>query len=110
MEKPELWHVFVDDNGKRSCFYGFWDSLTFNSAGEFVPVCQGKTEVPLEEWTGEELCWMISGCMKEAKMGRLSNLPKIIMRSMEKCRVEEEKKLNVMKGILKEIWHIKKGW
>lgn len=110
MEKPEKWHVFVDNQtGKRSCFFGFLDALTFNDAGEFVPVCQGKTEIPFEEWTGSELCWMMSGCLTEAKMGRLSNLPKLILQTMKKCGVEEEKKLDVMRSIIKEIEHLGKG-
>ncbi len=95
--------------GKRSCFYGFRDALTFNNEGEMVPACQGKSEVPFDEWTGEELCWMMSGCMKEAKMGRASNMPKIILRTMEKCGVEKGQELNVMRGILKEIDHLRKG-
>lgn len=110
MEKPELWHVFVDDEtGKRSCFYGFWEALTFNDEGEFVPFCQMKTEIPITEWRGEELCWMMSGCLKESKMRRLSSLPKIILRTMEKCGVDEEKRLEVMRKILEEINHIGKG-
>lgn len=110
MEKPEQWHVFVDDEtGKRSCYYGFWNALTFNAAGEFVPVCQGKTEVPFEEWTCEELCWMISGRLKESKMERLSDMPKAILQTMEKCGVGEEKKLYVMRSLLKEVEQIGEG-
>lgn len=110
MEKPELWHVFVDDGTrKRSCYFGLWDALALNDAGEFVPVCQGRTEIPFEEWTCGELCWIISGCLKEAKMGRLASLPKIILRTMEKCGVGEDKKLDVMRNILKEIWHKNKA-
>ncbi len=73
-----------------------------------MTVCQGRTEIPLEEWTAGELCWMMSGCLKEAGMGRLANLPGIILRAMETCGVEEEKKLCMMRNILKEMEHIKK--
>lgn len=92
MEKMELWHVFVDDKTRmRSCYYGFLDALTFNQEGEFKAVCQGKTEIPFDKWTEEELCWMMVGCLKESKMCWLSNIPKIIPRALGKCGVEKEK-------------------
>lgn len=104
MEEMEQWHVFVDDEtGQRSCCYGFKDALTFNQKGEFRTLGQGKTEIPMEEWTEKEMCWMMSGCLKESGMVRLSDMPGIILRAMRKCGVDDEKRGEVLRRILDEM-------
>lgn len=102
MEEMELWHVFVDGTGQRSCCYGFKDALMFNKEGEFQMLGQGKTEIPMEEWTEKELCWMMSGCLKESRMVRLSDMPGIIMRAMRKCGIDEGKRGEVLRRIVDE--------
>lgn len=104
MEMSELWHVCIDnETGKRFCYYGFWDALTFTLDGEYVPVSEGKTEVPLEEWTEVELCWMIAGCMKMAGIRRLSNLPRISIKAMKECGVEGKQRLEVLHKMLDAV-------
>lgn len=110
VEKSELWHVLVDDaTGQRSCFYGYYGELTFNLEGEFEIAGHGKTEVPMEEWTAEELCWMMAGILKSSKMSRLAGLPRTVLEGMEACGVEEEKRLEVMRQMLVEIRKVEKG-
>ena len=48
MERPEMWHVFADSKGERSCSYGLSESLALNEQGEVIQFCKGKTEIPLE--------------------------------------------------------------
>lgn len=104
MEDTALWHVFVDDEtGQRSCCYGFKDALTFNQKGEFRTLGQGKTEIPMEEWTEKELCRMMSGCLTESKMRRLSDMPGMILRAMRVCGVDEGKRGEVLRRILDEM-------
>lgn len=103
MEDTALWHVFVnDETGQRSCCYGFKNALTFNQKGEFKTLGRGKTEIPMAEWTEEELCWVMSGCLKESGMGRLSDMSGIILRAMKKCGVDEWKREEVLRRILAE--------
>lgn len=103
MEEMEQWHVFVDaETGQRSCSYGFKDALMFNLEGEFKTLGQGKTEIPMEEWTEKEMCWMMSGCLKESKMRRLSDMPGMILRAMRVCGVDQEKRREVLRRILDE--------
>lgn len=94
MEQPELWHVFVDNKtGMRSCCYGFAESLEFNLKGELMQAFQGKTEIPIEEWTAEEICQVITGYLEMSGMKHLQNLPGIILQAMEECGAEDEKKV-----------------
>lgn len=103
MEEMELWHVFVDDEtGQRSCCCGFKDALMFNLEGEFKTLGQGKTEIPMEEWTEKELCWIMSGCLTKSRMSRLSDMPGMILRAMRKCGVDEGKRGEVLRRILAE--------
>lgn len=103
MGKLELWHVFADDvTGERSCFYGYRDALTFNQEGEFIQMMQGKTEILVEEWNGAELCRVLSGCLKGSGMVRLTDLPEMILRAMEKCGVSEGKREEVLRKVLDE--------
>ena len=107
MEQPELWHVFVDnETGTRSCCYGFAEALEFNLKGELMQSCQGKTEIPVEEWTAEEFCQVITGYLEMSEMERLQNLPGIILQVMEECGAEDEKEVQVMRKILEEIMHL----
>lgn len=104
MEEMELWHVFVDDEtGQRSCCCGFKDALMFNLEGEFKTLGQGKTEIPMEEWTEKELCWIMSGCLTKSRMSRLSDMPGMILRAMRKCGVDEGKRGEVLRRILDEM-------
>ena len=48
MERPEMWHVFADSKGERSCSYGLSEALALNEQGEVIQFCKGKTEIPLE--------------------------------------------------------------
>lgn len=86
MKGLEMWHVFLDEKtGHRSCCHGDLDAFTFNLEGELQAACDGKTELPAGEWTGEELCEITAGCMKEAGMHRLSSLPGIIRQAVKDC-------------------------
>lgn len=104
MEMSELWHVCIEnETGKRFSYYGFWEALTFTMDGKYVPVSNGKTEVPLEEWTEGELCWMITGCMEMAGIRRMSNLPQIAIKSMKECGVKEKQRLEVLRKMLDAV-------
>lgn len=103
MKGLEMWHVLLDEKtGQRSCYHGDLDALTFNLEGEFQAACEGKTELPIGEWTEEELCEITAGCIKEAGMHRLSSLPGIIRQVMKDCGVPERTRTDVMRRILGE--------
>lgn len=86
---------------KNRVLHKFKMSLTRGTI--YKTLAQGKTEIPIEEWTEKELCWMMSGCLKESRMGRLSDMPGIILRAMKKCGVDEGKRGEVLRRILNKM-------
>lgn len=104
MEELELWHVFIDNGtGRRFCQYGYRDALTFNIDGCFMKVSEGKTELPLEEWSDEELLWAAAGILKAGKRDRLANLPGIILQAMKECGGPDAERAAVMRETLYEV-------
>ena len=107
IEQPEMWHVFADkETGTRSCYYGFPEALAFNQEGQFIQACHGKAEIPIEEWTAEEICQVITGYLEMSGMKHLQNLPGIILQAVEECGAEDKKKEQIMRKILEEIMHL----
>lgn len=103
MKGLEMWQVLLDEKtGQRSCYHGDLDALTFNLEGKFQAIYEGKTDLPVGEWTEEELCEITTGCMKEAGMHSLSSLPGIILQAMKDCGVPERTRAGVMRRILGE--------
>ena len=106
MGRPEMWHVFADSKGERSCSYGLSEALALNEQGEVIQFCKGKTEIPLEEWTAEEFGRITACCLAMSGMKRLQNLPAAILQAMRECGTEEEKAVLVMRKILDEIMNL----
>lgn len=104
MRNLELWHVFVDNGtGRRSCQYGYRDALTFNPNGDFMRICDGKTEIQPEEWTDEEIAWAISGILKTEKRNRLAAMPGLFLLAMKECSVPDGERSAVMGKILHKM-------
>lgn len=111
MERPEMWHVFADSKGERSCSYGLSEALVLNEQGEVIQFCkmsgmEGETEIPLEEWTAEEFGRITACCLAMSGMERLQNLPAAILQAMRECGTEKEKAVLVMRKILDEIMNL----
>lgn len=104
MEYLEMWHVFVTNGtGCRSCQYGYRDALIFDLTGGMIRVCDGKMELPLEEWTEQELVWAASNILKLEGNDRLFTLPGLTLQAMKDCGVPDRKRATVMRKILHGI-------
>jgi len=103
MEDLGLWHVFVDNRtDRRFCQYGYRDALTFDLTGDIMSACDGKTEIPLEEWTDNELLWAVTGILEIGKRNWLAALPGLILQAMKECGVSYRKSAMVMRKILRK--------